>query len=350
MKIIYQDFKQGEVKLKIDSPDDLWFLSGLLEEGDLVSGRAERKIKMGGAEKAVKKSVHLTIRVEKVEFDPYVNALRANGKVVDGPEDVPKGAYHTIEIEENIIIKIKKEKWFEYQKKRLKEATVNVALNILVLVFDRESAVFSMLKKYGYDILAEIEGDVEKKGMPKQKKESTFFSDLAKQIKNYDDRFNFYKIVVASPAFWKEDLMNLIKDKKLKEKITLATCSSVGKSGIEEVLKRDEIKTVLREERTVREFNLVEELLAEIGKNGLAGYGIDEVESLANAGNVKILLVTDGFIRENRLKNKFERLDGIMKTVDKIKGGVHVVSSEHEGGKKLDGLGGIGAILRYKTY
>jgi protein pelota len=37
-----------------------------------------------------------------------------------------------------------------------------------------------------------------------------------------------------------------------------------------------------------------------------------------------------------------------MKTVDNTKGDILIISSEHEAGKKLDGLGGIAAILRFK--
>ena len=38
-----------------------------------------------------------------------------------------------------------------------------------------------------------------------------------------------------------------------------------------------------------------------------------------------------------------------MRTVESMQGKVHIISSEHDGGKKLDGLGGLGALLRYKT-
>jgi protein pelota len=39
-----------------------------------------------------------------------------------------------------------------------------------------------------------------------------------------------------------------------------------------------------------------------------------------------------------------------MRTVESNSGKIHIISREHEGGKKLDGIGGIGAILRYKVY
>ncbi|HLC65017.1 MAG TPA: mRNA surveillance protein Pelota, partial [Candidatus Nanoarchaeia archaeon] len=62
----------------------------------------------------------------------------------------------------------------------------------------------------------------------------------------------------------------------------------------------------------------------------------------------EVLLVTDGLIKKSRDEKKYPILEKIMKTVDSINGEVHLISSEHDGGKRLDGLGGIGGILRYK--
>ena len=47
-------------------------------------------------------------------------------------------------------------------------------------------------------------------------------------------------------------------------------------------------------------------------------------------------------------EGKFEELDGIIKIVDSSKGDIHIINSKNDAGKKLDGLGGIAAILRYK--
>ncbi|MBI3035746.1 mRNA surveillance protein Pelota, partial [Candidatus Woesearchaeota archaeon] len=92
----------------------------------------------------------------------------------------------------------------------------------------------------------------------------------------------------------------------------------------------------------------VEELLAEIAKNNLAAYGLKETESASLMGAVKELLITDSFIQKSRSENFYNRVEDIMKVVDKTKGEVEIISSEHEGGKRLDGLGGIAAILRFK--
>ena len=93
---------------------------------------------------------------------------------------------------------------------------------------------------------------------------------------------------------------------------------------------------------------LVEELLNEISKEGLAAYGIKEVKRATESGAAKTLLLTDAFINKVREQDKYKEIDKMMKITEKTDGDIHIISSDHEGGQKLDGLGGIGAILRYK--
>ena len=55
--------------------------------------------------------------------------------------------------------------------------------------------------------------------------------------------------------------------------------------------------------------------------------------------------------REVEIKQEGEKSQdttGKKEVGDKAKGEIEIISSEHEGGKKLDGLGGIAAILRFK--
>ena len=60
------------------------------------------------------------------------------------------------------------------------------------------------------------------------------------------------------------------------------------------------------------------------------------------------MLITDDLIHKKRQEEKFEEIDFLMRKVESMQGKIHLISSEHSGGKKLDGLGGIGSILRYK--
>ena len=351
MKQIYSNIKKGELKLKVENLDDLWYLSTIIEPKDLIKGKTVRKIKLGEQEerkiKIIKKPIFLKIEVEKIEFGKTSDILRVSGIIKEGTEDVKLGSHHTFNVEENSIITIIKEKWLKYQLDKLKEACSEKISKILIVVHDREEAYFALMKRYGYDLLSNLKGVVQKKANAEEVK-GNFYAEIIKQTENYDEKYNLNQIIIASPAFWKEDLMKELKDHELKSKIILATCSSVGKNGINEVLKRPEITKALRQERISKELNSVENLLGEIAKNNLAVYGLKEVENAAYAGAINELLITDTLIKKSRDENTYEKIDTILKTVEQTKGSILIVSSEHEGGKKLDGLGGIGGILRYK--
>ncbi len=106
-----------------------------------------------------------------------------------------------------------------------------------------------------------------------EKKESSFYFETIKKLREYDKRYKIDNIIIASPAFWKEELLKNLKDDELKSKITSATCSSVSRNAINEVLKRNEVREILNKDRIAKEINLVEDLLVEIATNNLAAYG-----------------------------------------------------------------------------
>ena len=64
MKLIYSNFRKGEVKIMAENLDDLWYLSSIVDEGNLVKGSTLRKIKVGSSENqnSVKKPVFIEKR------------------------------------------------------------------------------------------------------------------------------------------------------------------------------------------------------------------------------------------------------------------------------------------------
>ncbi|MBW2989475.1 mRNA surveillance protein pelota [Candidatus Woesearchaeota archaeon] len=351
MKQLYLDLKKKEAKLKIENPDDLWYLSSIIDVGDTIKGRTVRKIKIGQETdrkfRIVKKPVFIKVKVEKIEFSRSSGSLRALGTITEGPEDIQKGEHHSFTLEPNSTFTLTKERWMGYQIEKLKESCEENSPKILIVVMDREEAYIALLKKYGYDMLAHIKGNVKKKDA-EEKHEGGFYGEIIKKIGEYLERYKAAKVIAASPAFWKEELMKEIKDDSLKKKIILCSCNSTGKNGIDEVLRRPEAKAALHEDRIAKEISLVEELLEEVSKDNLAAYGLKETENAVNSGAVKKLLVTDSFIQKSRDGGSYEQIDNMMKIADSMKGSIMIISSEHEGGKKLDGLGGVGAILRFK--
>lgn len=349
MKVISFDFKKGLVRLQVTNPEDLWYLSQIIGEGDLISGKTIRKVAMGSAEERavhVQKQVFLQVAVERVELAK--DSLRISGKIVEGPDDISHGSYHTFTLSQGTEISLQKDEWLSIHKVQLNEAQLAAPNPILVCVFDRDDALIARSSQSGMEILAQVRGDPERK-----EKRANTKGDLYKEIiallQQYDQRLSPQYIILASPAFYKEDLHEQITDKKLKQKIILATCSSAGENAVHEVLRRPETQHALKQVRIVHETDIVDRLLTAIAKLGSATYGFDHVKRAAEMGAVSDVLITNACLKQFQEKGTFQELKDIMKQVEKLKGTIHIISAEHDAGKKLQGLGGIAALLRYKT-
>ncbi|HLD19101.1 MAG TPA: mRNA surveillance protein pelota [Candidatus Nanoarchaeia archaeon] len=348
MKLLRKDLKHNTVAVQVQGADDLWHLSSIIERGDTISAETQRKVKAGEGETAVKKTLYLMILVEKIAYDEASKQLRFLGTTTTEHEEVPKGSYQTIEAEPGTIITIVKPKWHSYQLDRIDEATRTVFSDTLICLLDRESAIIAILKSHGYEVLVELKGEVVKKYEGKMSSKD-FYPEVVAKLKEYSDRFELTNIIVASPAFWKEELIKEIKDDKILKKIRTSTVNTVDRSGLEEVLKRPELKAIIGEDRAAKEALAVEELLREIGGAGMAAYGQLEVKKMAEIGGVRTLLITSGLISIRKAEGSFDELDEIMRNVDNAKGKVFIINSDNDAGKKLDALSGIAAILRFRA-
>ncbi|MEM4337136.1 MAG: mRNA surveillance protein pelota, partial [Candidatus Woesearchaeota archaeon] len=295
-----------------------------------------------------KKTFLAEIVVEKKDFDKSVFQLRVNGKTTHEYEDVPKGSYQTIEIKEGSLITLKKDFWPSYMIKKIEESSNYKGTKNLVLLLDRESAIFALLKKSGYEIILKMEGEVHKKRFD-SKNVPDFFEEVAKKMYDYVKRYKISNIIVASPGFWKEYFIKSVKDSSIKRKIITANCNSVSESGLNEVIKSEELLKILKDERVAIESAVVEDILKEIAKNGLVAYGEKEVYEAAQNLNIKVLVITEKFIMKKN-EEEMKVLDSIIKNCEEKKTEIYIISSEHESGRKIDGLGGIAALLRFKIY
>ncbi len=347
MRVLHKDFRAGEVKICVETLDDLWALHQLVTAGDFVSGKTLRKIKVTEEADAAKKSVFLTIRVKDVDFSVNQSHVRISGTVTAGPEDVPKGSYHTFSIEDGSVITIVKNEWTTVDRLRLGNAIKHRRMCVLVCVFDREEALIAHLTHTGHEIICKLAGEVDKK-VEGIKAGKDFFVQLSLELERLRARENADAIVLASPAFWKDPLWKVLSLNVRKISV-FSTCSSVTESAISEVLRREETSSALKNAATSQEMLAVEKILAEIAKNGKVAYGIVAVSDAGNAGAIESVCVSDGFIQRSRQNSSYDRIEHVLQTIERAKGTIMLVSSSHDGGKKLDGIGGIAALLRYKV-
>lgn len=341
MKILRKDLRHGEVALRIENIDDIWYCYQIISAGDLIRCKTLRKIRV--SETAVKREkVTLTIEVIKTEYKG--SSLRVLGVIVAGPEEVPKGTHHGFDIAEGKEITIIKKRWHSFQISRLIEASRPMT-KILICLFDNERALFALLTKE-CKILSELKTGPKKKEA-KALAEHAFFKEIKKKIEELDSVYAPMKIILASPAFWK-DYVKAELQQELREKTVSAVCSYVGKQGIAEVLKRPELARALKESRIAHEIALVERVIEGIAKGGLVAYGIEHVDKACIAKAVDVFLISDGLIKRAREKGFYSRIEKMMEQVEAGGGKVRIISSSHDGGARLDGLGGIAALLRFR--
>ncbi|MCD6370506.1 MAG: mRNA surveillance protein pelota [Thermoplasmata archaeon] len=329
MKI--EEKERGEITIKVDNVDDLWYLSNVISPGDLIFGFVYRKdtqsSDMQRAKKVERKKIRVGIEVKKLEFQDFSDRLRILGIIVRGPEDY-LGTHQSINVGIGDEISILKE-WSREEIKLLHEGVENSQRpQIYFLGLEHGLATLASLKSYGIQELTSLR----KRG----DEDDEFFGEILKVIK--ESRDEKCPLVILGPGFYKENFLRFAGE-GLKNYIVVQA-SHGDMRGIYEVLKSGVLEKLLKEHRVAKEEKMIEELLQEIKKEGLYAYGKDEVENYLKMGAVDKLLVTD-----REFKNYREFLDLAIRTGAEV----HIISTSHEAGKILQNLGGIAALLRFRT-
>ena len=351
MKIIKQDTKEGIIEVVPETLDDLWHLSHIVEVGDNASSKTTRRIQDNTGDKlrsdrGVKKTFYLGLDIENISFHLFTGKLRLTGVITRGPEDlIPLGSHHTLEVKLNTPITIKKQRWPNWAIKRLNQAIdASKKLSAIIVVLEDDAATLGLMRQFGIEYYGPIKGHVSGKRIidkNRQKNITKFYEKVIESIEKFDSIQN---IVLAGPGFVKNDFYDYLKEKhKDLAKISIIEpTGSGGRNGISEVLKKGTVEKLTSENRVALEMGAIDNLLSEIGKNSSkVAYGIKETQNAINLGAVDRLLILD-------VKVASENMGDSMDMVENMKGEVMVISSEHEGGKQLDALGGMAAILRYE--
>ncbi|MBI5000361.1 MAG: mRNA surveillance protein pelota [Euryarchaeota archaeon] len=344
MKLLHFDRKHGVVKLLTHTMDDLWHLYNLVLHGDMARAMTFRRGEEAGdklrPERAEKKRMRLGVRVERVEFHEFSDTLRVHGVIEEGPQDV--GQHHTLTIVPGDDIEVQKA-WRELDLQRIREAEDQTAQPVMAFAaIDDDEAVIALLRQYGVQEVARVQSnragkDYEQKGDTK----GTFLAEVHTKLAQSGAQAE--AILIIGPGFAKEDLYAFIKE---KDQAMLRRCHviSTGQSGMQavhEVLKSGIGGKVIGDSRVGLETTLVEELMTRMGKGGAVTYGQKEVGDALKAGAVETLLISDSTLREKGSEQ-------LLHQADQTRCKVVVISTVHEAGKRLEAIGGWGALLRYR--
>ncbi len=296
--------------------------------------------------------VHLGVRVEKVFWDKILNRLRIHGIVCEAPEDISvEGSHHTIDATVNKPITIVKARWPRHQIDRLRRASKVTAPPLTIISIDDEEYCVAVLRQYGVDVRAKektrLPGKLEAEKRTKAKRE--FFKAASKSLREAWMSLHS-PIVVIGPGFVKNDFVKYVKREALdvaNAVIDVKGVNSAGVAGIHEALRSGVFTKALKHVRIAEETNVMEEVLARLGKgSGDVTYGFTDVEKASAYGAVERLLVADTTLRETS-DEKRRFMEKIMKEVEEKGGQIMILSTEHEAGTELLSLGGVAALLRF---
>jgi protein pelota len=339
MKAEYCEMQRsfGEIRLFPESVDDLWHLSHLVAPGDAVFATTLRTVDSAQdklrPEKLEKRPVRLGIRVERVELHTFSNRLRLSGTIEHGMDS---GAYHTLNIEPGYEISVIK-RWRPHDLERIDravKASIHEVVHILT-VEEGEAELFRM-RQYGPEGVVTITMGSGKGGDTDTR--PAFFARIADQLIELKG-----PLVVSGPGFIKDDFSRFLRSHlpPVAEKMLVVETRRIGAGAVQEVIGLGILEKIHEDVQLGREVRAMDELLMRISKDLPAAYGRGEVLKAIDYGAVEEVLVADSLLRD----------EGIVHLLDRAElqnARIVVLSSVFDPGKRLEALGGVAALLRYR--
>jgi protein pelota len=342
MRLLHQNANNNEIKLLPETIDDLWHLYNLIDERDLIFAttfrRKEDKADKLRPDRVEKVRMRLGIRVQKVEFHESEDLLRILGVIESGPQDM--GEHHTLMVSPGDDITIIKPEWRTQHFDRIKRAVASSERPRLIFVaIEDTDAVIAAVREYGLKEYATITRNPQGKMYDAKSNEAEYLDEVVSKLAMV---LHGEPVIILGPGFTKEALARRIKERIAgASSVSVVSTGQAGMAGISELMKKGVGGKVLEETRVAMETKLMEQLFTEIGKDGMFVYGEPQVKTAVEAGAVSVLLVLDTKVRS-------KSIDEMLRRVESSRGEFHIISSMHEAGRRLESLGGVAALLRYK--
>jgi protein pelota len=347
VRLLHSDAKLGVKRLRLETPSDLWRIARMIRPGDLVGASTTRRDPEAPSEtKAAERErrrVWLVVRAEQVEFHGFGSQrVRVTGPILEGPFD--QGRHHTLDLEEGAELTVQKAEWTGGDEALLQEGREAAGEPaVLVSSVDWGEATVVRLRGRMVQPVADLRRTLPGKrygGTGTEKARAEYRDEVAQLL--HDEAESAVGIVVAGPGFFKEELARRIAEKwpEVAKKVKVLATSESGSQGLQELLRSGAGSAVLQGSVAAEEAALVERLVTALGGGKRAAVGPKEVSEALATGAVETLLVGEAHLPEPVTQPILEAArSGHVR--------VFIVSALGESGKRLEGLGGVGALLRF---
>ena len=341
MKILNYDKKQNKLSLEIKSNEDMWLLEMMLKNAEYISGWTTRIYKLGNKEE--RKRVFVKLDVQNIKYDEHTNHLRILGTIIEGhPEEfIQKGRHQTLEISIGSKIDIIK-KWHSYEIKRIKETeNISKVPAILVIVMDREKAIFANITGERTKYLSVIRSRLHKDDDNYDQKQKSYFGRILSEINDYTG-----PIIIAGPGFAKDNFKTFLKEKnpELVKRVLFESCSYAELNGIKELIKKGILKKISSNFHSIKESEFIDKFNQLLNSEpDKVAYGFEAVKKAYDYGAIDRIIINYNALRKNPI------LADIINKLIASKHEVIIVMDKSENYDLIKSFGDVMAILSFKV-
>ena len=346
MRLLHRDATTGLLRLRLETPSDLWRIARFVRVGDRVGASTTRRDPEAPAEVASaersRRRVFLTVRVEQVEFHGFSKHVRFTGPITEGPFDL--GRHHTLDLAEGDDLVVVKPDLTSGERAILDEGLAGSGdPTILIAAVDWGDSSIVRIHGRAVEPVADVRRTIAGKryrGGQGEKDRASYVEELLALLRREGPSAT--ALVIAGPGFLKEELVHRLaeEDPALAKRTRLYPTAEAGRVGVDELLRSGRASEALRGSVAAEEAEIVERLVRSLAGGVRAAVGPREVAEAVEAGAVETLLVSDLRLTDPTL----------LPVLDRARAGqarLFVVREEGEAGKRLAAFGGVGAILRY---
>ncbi|KAI5284500.1 Translation factor pelota, partial [Ascosphaera acerosa] len=363
-----------------------WHCYNLIRPADIVKATALRRVvstSESGGTSSRRVKLTLQIRVKSLDFDPQLSQLHVSGQIMNETPETKIGQYHTLDLELSHSFTLEKEAdgqslgWDSVAIDALRDA-VDISgkrrAEAIAIVMQEGLAHICFIGQYQTVMKQKIETSVARKrhGNEHDKAMSRFYQHTQDALLRQCDPdanatasatdMTEKPLLLASPGFVAAGFLKHLQAnaalnplsplRNILKHTVVVHCSSGYTHALAEVLKSPSVQSLLSDTKYARETKLMDLFFEHLRKESYkATYGPREVEQAVEMGAVGpgggTLIISNRLFRSDDVRERQRWVKLVDRVRDVEKGEVRILSSDHESGKRLDGLGGIAALLTY---
>ncbi len=346
MRLLHQDTTTGLLRLRLETPSDLWRVARFVRPGDPVGASTTRRDpeapESAPAAQRDRRRVWLVVRAEQVDFHGFSKHVRVTGPIVEGPFDI--GRHHTLDLADGDDFTVQKESLSTADRTLLEEGlAARDEPRVVIAAVDWGESSIVRGRGRAIEPVADVNRSLAGKrfkGGQGEKDRAAYVEELVPLLAKETE--GAATVIVAGPGFLKEEIARrlLAAVPAVKPRLRILPTAESGRTGIDELLRSGRASEALAGIAAADESELVERLVTALGGGKRAAVGPEEVRAAIEQGAGETVLVSEDLLRAPEVAP-------LLDLARAARARIFVVREDGEPGKRLAGLGRIGALLRY---